>query len=514
VKCKLTISIRKMAGLLALVIVMVVQGPIFGWKPVDDAYISFRYAANLVNGYGLVFNVGERVEGYTNFLWTMLLAICGWGGFDIVKAGMYLSVVFAGIAIVLTWLIAGFVARERGWPKWLQWIPPLLLSCYPGWSFWAFSGMESTFLACLTMLFLFFGCLAPHSNKNLVLAAVFGLMAALTRWEIVLLWFVVVFSQLLDNSRPISKKLLRAGLLLSAMVVGFFTYFAWRIDYYGDLMPNTYYAKVGSSFLGRLPRGLVYTGELALSWWLPVSLVIWLTNWRHRWSVILITSLLIFTGYVTWTGGDFYPWLRFYIPVLPIAAIMAAELVKLLAVFPGHIRFQGFVRVLVVAALLSVFVGTAERIDYFSAQTHHDWLRWWGQVGQWVAETVPRDYRLAVIPVGIIPYISRNPIFDLMGLTDREVAHFGQIDTTEAPGHQLSSTALLIKRKPEVVLGEATPFDHPPTLEEVLAHTNRKMLLELYQNPDFQDLYDYRVIRIGKTYTSYWILKSITPITQ
>ena len=40
----------------------------------DDAYISFRYAANLVAGHGLVYNPGEFIEGYTNFLWTLLIA--------------------------------------------------------------------------------------------------------------------------------------------------------------------------------------------------------------------------------------------------------------------------------------------------------------------------------------------------------------------------------------------------------------------------------------------------------
>src|SRR5207247_899918 len=50
-----------------------------GWL-VDDAFISFRYAQHLVDGYGLVFNPGERVEGYTNFLWTMIMAAVIWIG--------------------------------------------------------------------------------------------------------------------------------------------------------------------------------------------------------------------------------------------------------------------------------------------------------------------------------------------------------------------------------------------------------------------------------------------------
>lgn len=41
----------------------------------DDAWISFRYAANWNKGWGLVYNYGERVEGYTNFLWTILIGL-------------------------------------------------------------------------------------------------------------------------------------------------------------------------------------------------------------------------------------------------------------------------------------------------------------------------------------------------------------------------------------------------------------------------------------------------------
>jgi hypothetical protein len=41
----------------------------------DDAFISFRYADNLVRGHGLVFNLGERVEGFTNLAWTLWAAL-------------------------------------------------------------------------------------------------------------------------------------------------------------------------------------------------------------------------------------------------------------------------------------------------------------------------------------------------------------------------------------------------------------------------------------------------------
>ncbi|MBU8934805.1 MAG: hypothetical protein KOO62_12515, partial [candidate division Zixibacteria bacterium] len=43
----------------------------------DDAYISYRYVANFLNGDGLVYNIGERVEGFTNFGWVILMIQCG-----------------------------------------------------------------------------------------------------------------------------------------------------------------------------------------------------------------------------------------------------------------------------------------------------------------------------------------------------------------------------------------------------------------------------------------------------
>ncbi|HEX2896951.1 MAG TPA: hypothetical protein VHP63_02755, partial [candidate division Zixibacteria bacterium] len=41
----------------------------------DDAYITYRYAANFLNGDGLVYNIGERIEGFTNFGWTVYLIL-------------------------------------------------------------------------------------------------------------------------------------------------------------------------------------------------------------------------------------------------------------------------------------------------------------------------------------------------------------------------------------------------------------------------------------------------------
>lgn len=70
----------------------------------DDAFLSFRYADNLVEGAGLVYNPGEFVEGYTNLLWTLLLALFRWIGVEPIPVSQVLGVLaYAGAAGILAW---------------------------------------------------------------------------------------------------------------------------------------------------------------------------------------------------------------------------------------------------------------------------------------------------------------------------------------------------------------------------------------------------------------------------
>jgi len=60
----------------------------------DDAFISYRYVQNFLNGDGLVFNIGERVEGFTNFGWIVYLIL--WDSFyiDFILVSKVTGIVF------------------------------------------------------------------------------------------------------------------------------------------------------------------------------------------------------------------------------------------------------------------------------------------------------------------------------------------------------------------------------------------------------------------------------------
>lgn len=92
------------------------------WFLTDDAFISFRYTRNLLEGHGLVFNPGERVEGYTNFLWILELAAI-WGLFGIrpEHAAPWLSVAYtvATIAAILWWVARLPALQSRPLVAWM-----------------------------------------------------------------------------------------------------------------------------------------------------------------------------------------------------------------------------------------------------------------------------------------------------------------------------------------------------------------------------------------------------------
>lgn len=71
----------------------------------DDAYISYRYSRNFVENNGLVYNIGERVEGYTTFLWVMIIGLIGKTGLDIPTIGKVMSMLFGLATLIVTYFI-------------------------------------------------------------------------------------------------------------------------------------------------------------------------------------------------------------------------------------------------------------------------------------------------------------------------------------------------------------------------------------------------------------------------
>lgn len=449
---------RQYLGLSSLLLIVSFSGVIWPSWLSDDAFISFRYAQNLAQGHGLVYNVGERVEGYTNFLWTIIAAgVIRLGG-DIVLWS-YVSGVALGLAIVL--LVYALAARLIG-PGWglaaalvAGSSQSLLIYTARG------AGLETGLFALLALagsgLYLF----AAGRPARLAAAGALMALAALTRPEGVLVFGVTLGHLAVLGGRSQvpaarSRPLPPAACLLSllgAFLLIFLPYYLWRLGYYGDPLPNTFYAKTGGGIY-QIVRGLIYAGEFALTLGGPLLLVIvapWLRGWRaalRSWRGYLLGMVLIYSAYIVAVGGDHFRGERFFVPVLPWLAILLADgLAAFVPARPGRLLRAGLAMLLALGGAAAL--ARSALVDQTIAGVDESlWV--WREIGWWVADNAPPDASLAAMGAGAVAYYSQHPVIDLLGLTEKHIARISVADMGRGTaGHE--------KRDPAYVLAERRP---------------------------------------------------------
>ena len=116
----------------------------------DDAFISYRYVANYLDGHGLVFNEGERVEGYTNFGWVLFLLLWCVLGLGYMAVSKLFGIFLAAAAIFVAYLFGYQEFRERG--IWFAVVPAGLVGFNLSLAYWAQAGLETAAFVFLTAL--------------------------------------------------------------------------------------------------------------------------------------------------------------------------------------------------------------------------------------------------------------------------------------------------------------------------------------------------------------------------
>lgn len=294
------------------------------WWMCDDAFISFRYADNLVRGLGLVFNAGERVEGYTNLSWTLWTALgLRLGVAAQTWAGAWGIACFAATLALLArrgWSIASSGARAArvAWP-----LPAAaaLGAIHHEWAVFATSGLETSAFTLLAFAGYLLVCpareakdgAAPAGLGRLALAGLVLALASLTRPDGVL--FAAVCGAWVLAGRDVRGALgLGAGFAALWLPVTI-----WRVAYYGDLFPNTYYAK--SAALPWWSQGAYYAWIYAARYWPLVLAVPCALFVRPRRPVVLELALAgVYALYVMRVGGDFM-FGRLLIPITPFLLV-------------------------------------------------------------------------------------------------------------------------------------------------------------------------------------------------
>lgn len=434
-----------------------------GWM-MDDAFVSFRYAEHWVQGAGPVYNPGESpVEGYTNFLWTALLALGARLGGDIVV----LSRLFGAAAGLLT-LVLLFQARRflRALDPETPVIATLFLATFCIFHPWPTSGMETTLFGLLITLSLLvhFSTLGDAPSRRVLL--VLGVLLALTvmtRPEGLLVAALVIADQGLESVR---KRRFQVFYVLGAFLVIFLPWFLWRWSYYGALLPNTFYAKVGTT-AAQVRRGwkyfwamyaparpLIYPAALAV-------LIPWVWLRRYTRYFLLPLLLVLYTAYIILIGGDGLPAFRFFAPLAAPLCLLAAVGVRRLGV-----------RLPIVAAVTLLIMGLNIRQMYSNRETYQhvsqgDYVQRKGTlVGQWLQEHAPAGTVIATNTAGTIPYYSKLKTIDMLGLNDR---HIGRRDTPYMgqgyAGHEKGDGAYVLGLRPDIIQFSSASGSERPSVE-------------------------------------------------
>jgi len=504
---------HRWAVVVALVAFAAASLPFVHWIP-DDAYISFEYARNLAQGHGLVFNAGERVEGFSNLLWTLLLAGIGRLGADIATWAPLLALAFGFGAVAL------FVRILAGWLAANHPATPLLLGCsaivagffFPL-AFYASSGLETPFYLCCvlagTALYLR-GRLENHPASH-ALAILAWLAAALTRPEAIL--FLLVNSAL--TARHGDR---RARWLTAAALVVYAVVWLVKFRYYGLWLPNTYYAKPGAAvgYAAPIFRGLAYLLRFFAKsglWLILPFAVMRPPRGRSRARAIhsyLWMIVFIQCGFIVFVGADVLRFDRFTIPfVLPLVALAAVSGQSRLRRDRGPAR-------LAVVALTLVIVALNVGQSYLANRKYciHDWMHATAlrRTGEMIHDMQIGQGVIVANEIGAIRYYGGMPVVDMLGLTDRTVSRirFESFQKYGIGSSDWSARAVsnyLLARRPSAVL---LPTTRPLDLKhrETHAGSMHPLWFAIFTHPDFEASYDAtRVIRIHENKYIYLFLR-------
>ena len=434
---------------------------------VDDAYTTFVYAKNLVEGHGLTYN-GVVVEGYSNFLWTVMIAPFIAVHWDPLLVARGLSLVLACACIWLANQIMRQMAPASHWP--IRLLPLLTLDLNAPLAAWTQGGLETLLAAFWLTLFVYVeGQPARHPR---FISPVVVLAAALTRPEGALLFPVLLLFRLAIRRQP-WRQVLAPALLFAVPYGG---YLAWRYATYGYLLPNTAFLKLGPIPLDALLAVQWMLGYLVLRPMLAILMAIGLLHllrsrqfWEAQWLLVAMTvgTVILF---VLYAGPDWMPHYRYLAPVVPLLCLFIAHS---LTAFRRPLVRLAMVALTVAAILMGLAMSAVFYLPLSPAFGNYtDGLI---AGGEWLRENTGPDDKIAVVDAGALAYYSGRPLIDILGLNDVHIAHSPNKSDAD---YVLAQHPKIIQLHVEfTALGEIIP---PDTTDHNL---------DIFNHPDFQRYY-------------------------
>lgn len=416
----------------------------------DDSYITFRFSDNLARGHGPVWNPGERVEGYTNFLWMAGLGVLIRLGLDPVVWSKIL-----GTAVTLLTLFE--VPRIlKHYPWSFPWSTPFALGIVtlgPWLPTWAVQGMETplfTWLLTLAVRLTLDDLHQPVVPALSLRAPLVLALLAMTRPEGLMVAGILALQGCLARQRGERGRFLLAFAVPFALLYA--PYFVWRVSYYGDLLPNTFYAKTGAR-MEVVRRGGRYLADFART--LGPALFLFVLkpaygSWLRRPDRVILAVAVPYAAYVALVGGDYMAYSRFLVPLVPIFVALVAD---------GLVSFYQWARALrriplwIALGIYGLLLATPAAPTWREVRNPaYDGpfgpAEPEARIATWLAKNAPPGTSIGTTIIGKIGYYSRLEVRDLLGITEPAVAHKELQHVGDMAGHDKMDLAYVMGRNP------------------------------------------------------------------
>ncbi|MGE5263332.1 MAG: hypothetical protein ACM3S0_08120, partial [Acidobacteriota bacterium] len=370
---------------------------------IDDAWITYRYAENLANGLGMVYNPGEHVLGTSTPLYTLILAILHVFGAPVPASSQAI-----GFVAMLGTLGGIFLLTKRVHSE-----PAALLAAGLVVSMGSFNqvvaqGMETPLYVCLIVFSFYF-----FATDSLYLFAVLAALCALTRLDglgVGIAGFATYW--LIRRRLPGKAVALYVACLLPWAL---FSYY-----YFGSISPNALIAKqVHNDY--RITFWIIdwLSGQPLTPFAIVGAGAMIAAPLTRKVGLLLVTWLL---GYVTaysLARISFYAW--YVTPLTAALAILAAVgiLTILKTVFHGR-AIQGILlAVLIIFLVLPDFRLVQRRLRGDVGIEKADQVRY--DAAHWLRDNLPRSAVIVSGGIGQVGYFTQNYILDASGLVSPQV---------------------------------------------------------------------------------------------
>ena len=399
---------------------------------IDDAYITFRYSKNLAAGFGPTYNPGlPPVEGYTTFLWMLLMTLPHFIGVNVATFSKIVGVLLTCSAFAMTSLLT--YTLTRGFPLkarlFFGAFAAYLLAMLPITAIHAIAGMETTLFIVLISLMVYMVTAGLLDGSRLLFwSPLLGLGIGLTRPEGNVIALLLLACGWLFSTPAVRKRLVWFSLGLYVLPGA--AYFAWRYFYYDLILPLPFYMKVlhGAGLFGGANE--VGTYLLYLLPGISVLLLTAILRLKKEYFTVLAPVLFLLVFYLFPVHAMGFNW-RFIYPATPLISILVAVGgIVIFDLLRGSIQSKKPWELIVLAGLFLIGLGNLSGLENMirNQNFYGDGISNYKTFGTLLSKYNNRyEMTLAIGDAGTVPYYSDWQVIDLFGLNSTEVA-FGTVD--------------------------------------------------------------------------------------